>query len=224
LLHRFLALISRISIQRKELLIHEYYGTKNHRLSILDVGCGSGNFLLGINSTRFNKYGTEINKEAYDICRRKGLRVVLGSIEKIDFKRKFDVVSLWQVLEHVANPIGLFNKISKVLSSDGLLIFQVPNTDSLGFLYGKDKWFHLDSPRHLFLYNKKSVMALCQQAGFETVAIINEYYDYPLDLFWSIRNSPLKFLIYPLYPFFKLISRESLTFVCKKKSLRATVS
>ena len=51
----------------------------------------------------------------------------------------------------------------------------------------------------------------------EVKEIKNEFYDYPLDLLWSIRKHPIKFLIYPFYPVFKFFSKEHLTFICKKK-------
>lgn len=217
LLERFLAFLSKLSIQRKEKLIRYYLDDKKNKISILDVGCGSGDFLLNLNPLEFNRYGTEINKEGFEISKKRGLRVFYGNLNEIDFgKIKFDCVSLWQVLEHVGKPIELLRNVHRILSSNGILILQVPNTDGLGYKLGKRDWFHLDSPRHLILYNPRSASVLCAATGFKVIHTVNEFYDYPLDLFWSIRCTPYRFFIYPLYPLFKLLSQEHLTYICKK--------
>ena len=110
---------------------------------------------------------------------------------------------------------AFLKKIREILSKKGVLIFQIPNIDSLGFRLGKKLWFHLDLPRHLILHNRKSIEWLCKKTGFEIKYIKYEYYDYPLDLFWSLRKSLLKYLVYPIYPIIKYFSREHLTFICK---------
>lgn len=217
LLAKFLAFLSDISIGRKEGLITESVDHRASKLFILDIGCGSGNFLAGLNSTKFDRFGTEINREGYQLGRERGLKIFLGNLTNIDFgKKKFDVISLWHVLEHVEEPTILFKQISKLLKPKGILILQVPNTDSLGFRFGQKYWFHLDSPRHLILYNPKSVAVLCHRTGFKIKRTINEFYDYPLDLFWSVRKSLVRFLVVPLYPLLKVSSREHLTYICQR--------
>lgn len=218
LLDKLLTKVSNYSISRKAKLIISAAGKKMGKISILDVGCGSGIFLSGLDSLKFDKYGSEINKEGFEICKGRRINVFYGDISKINFGvKKFDVISLWHVLEHVKKPALLFNTIRDLLKPEGVLIFQTPNTDSLGFKIGKKYWFHLDSPRHLILYNNKSLEVLCKLTGFKITGITNEFYDYPLDLFWSVRKSFFRFLIYPLYPIFKLISGEHLTYICVKE-------
>ena len=210
--------LSKFSINKKQKLILKMLDKKIGRVSILDIGCGTGDFLENLNVSRFDRYGCEINERGYSACIGKGLKVYKGDVFNIDFKnKKFDVVTLWHVLEHVKDPVKLFERVDKVLYEDGILVFQVPNTNSLGFKVGGKYWFHMDSPRHLVLYNKKSVEELCRVSGFEVVSIVNEFYDYPLDLFWSVRKSNLRYVIYPFYIIFKLFSKEHLTFICRKK-------
>lgn len=106
--------------------------------------------------------------------------------------------------------------IKRILKKDGILVISTPNTDCLGFKYGKSHWFHLDVPRHLILYNRKSLEYLLNKAGFKIIREKNIFYDFPLDLFWSIRKSWMKYFIYPFYPIFKYLSKETLLFICKK--------
>jgi 2-polyprenyl-3-methyl-5-hydroxy-6-metoxy-1,4-benzoquinol methylase len=213
---KLLDLLSRFSARRKQKFIlaglQKYNG-----ISILDVGCGAGGFLLQLDAKKFVKSGAEINPEGAGICRKNGLEIYDQNLIDINFdNKKFDVVAMWHVLEHLPNPVEMFKKIHAILSDNGVLIFEVPNADSFGFRYGREDWFHLDSPRHLILYNIRSVMKLCELSGFRVDRIKNEFYDYPLDLFWSIRKSRIRFLFYPLYPIIKFFSKETLTFICKK--------
>lgn len=216
LLQRILHSMFSFSIRQKEKIICRY-ATKTRPLSVIDIGCGNGDFLLQLPKGIFQTYGVEINKDGCEICRRKGIRVYNQELHQIDFEGKtFDVATMWHVLEHVENPVMMLKSIRRILNDQGILIFQVPNCDSYGFRWGRKNWFHLDSPRHLIHFNLRSIKKLCGSSGFEIKAIKNEYYDYPLDLFWSLRKSPLIFLAVPLYPFFKIASRETLTVICKK--------
>jgi 2-polyprenyl-3-methyl-5-hydroxy-6-metoxy-1,4-benzoquinol methylase len=204
--------------KKKEKYILSYFKEKDN-ISILDIGCGTGEFLTSLKSGKFHKYGIEINKTGFHKCLDKGLEVFNQDISEIDFKdKKFDVITLWHVLEHLASPRNFFIKIKDILADDGIIIVQTPNSNSFGFIYGKENWFHLDSPRHLNIFDKKGVNCLCKLSGLKIARIKYEYYDYPLDLFWSLRKSHLRFLAYPLYPFFKFFSKEHLTYIINKKN------
>lgn len=218
LLSRLVTVLSALAVHAKQKLILASIGEKDGRkVSILDIGCGSGGFLSKLDAGKFTKTGIEINPEGAALCRKNGLEVYDQNLLDVDFHdRVFDAVTLWHVLEHIPNPVEVLKKISTILSRNGVLIFEVPNTGSFGFQYGKANWFHLDSPRHLVLYNKKSVEKLCALAGFTIERIESSMFDYPLDLFWSVRKSLLRYLFYPLYPIVKFFSKETLLFVCKK--------
>lgn len=214
---KFLSLATRLSNWRKERLILGQVNSNNKKVSILDIGCGNGGFLSSLNPAKFDRYGVEISRPGYELSRKRGLEIYHGDINDVDFEdKKFDVVSMWHVLEHIDDPNKLFDIINKILKSEGILIFQIPLTDSLGFRLGKKYWFHLDTPRHLMLYSKKSVRKICAMNKFDIIETKNEFYEYPLDLFWSIRKSKMRFIFYPLYPIVKLFDEETLTFVCRK--------
>ena len=110
---------------------------------ILDIGCGNGDFLSKLDSSRVERYGIEINKRGCEMCLRRGLRAYNQELTNIDFQdKKFDVITLWHVLEHTEKPMELLNKIYQILKKDGVLAFITPNTDSFGFKWGKENWFH----------------------------------------------------------------------------------
>ena len=217
-LEKMAKLLGRFSLRQKEKLILNNFKDKKDKISILDIGCGSGGFLAGLRKEKFEKTGVEINPEGAQLCRGKGIAVYNQALTDIDFsEKKFDVITMWHVLEHMKNPLEDFQKISQLLSPGGIFIFQTPNTQSMGFRYGRKRWFHLDSPRHLMLYDRKSAKYLCRQSDLRIIKTKNEFYDYPLDLFWSLKDSYFRFLVYLFCPFFKLISEEHLTYVCRKE-------
>ncbi len=216
--NRMLLLFSKIVIRLKEFEILKYPGFKGFdKIRILDIGCGAGDFLVNLNSARFEKYGVEINPQGYKKCWERKLNIYAAELKDAQFKSDFfDVITMWHVLEHLDNPVDVLLEARKILKSTGILLISTPNTGSLGYTYGRKNWFHLDSPRHLILYDCKNISLLLERAGFKAKYFRNYFYDYPLDLFWSLRESKLRYFIYPLYPFFKILSREALTVMAVK--------
>jgi 2-polyprenyl-3-methyl-5-hydroxy-6-metoxy-1,4-benzoquinol methylase len=114
---------------------------------ILDVGCGSGAFLECCQVAGFqNLFGLEFNETAIRVCLKKGLKVIDERIETLAASdKKFDVITAFQVLEHVDDPLSFFQSASKMLSPGGRIIFSTPNADS--FLK-RFQWNLLDLPPH----------------------------------------------------------------------------
>ncbi len=188
------------------------------KLKILDIGCGSGDFLAHISQDKFDKYGLEVNPQGYEKCSKKNLKVFNKELKDCDFEAGyFDVITMWHVLEHLDKPGEFLTHTRKILKDDGLFVIATPNTNSLGFRCGQRNWFHLDSPRHLILYNRISLGFLLENEGFKVRNFKNISYDFPLDLFWSIRRSRWKYLIYPLYPIFKFFSADTVMAIVGKK-------
>lgn len=186
---------------------------KRFPVSILDIGCGDGNFLQSLNPTKFQKYGLDINPESIRICQKKGIKMT-----DLSTKQRFDIVTLNHVLEHLPDPHSSLAKISKILKPQGFLLISIPNCSSLGFKLGHQYWFHLDSPRHLFIPNQKSLTILLEKHGFKILKISNNFLEFPLDLFWSVRHHPLSLLIHPLYPIIKFFNPETITILAKLNS------
>ena len=218
LVNQLLGVFGRMIISFKESGILKYFSLPNNaKLKILDIGCGSGEFLANINSCVFEKYGLEVNPQGIARCRERKIKVFDKELKDAGFSSdSFDVITMWHVLEHLDKPADLLLEARRILKNNGILMIATPNTDSLGFRYGRKNWFHLDSPRHLVLYNRKSLGFLLHKTRFKTVDLKNIFYDFPLDLFWSLRGSMCKYFIYPLYPLFKLISEETLLVAARK--------
>ena len=150
------------------------YSDKGKKGKLLDVGCGDGRFLDSIKK-KFDVYGCDVSetglKYARDVYGLNNLS--LGGLKNINYKDKFDVVTLWTSLEHVHNPLESLREINRLLKNNGVLVLSVPNSASLQFKLFKGKWFHLDVPRHLFIFSMKSMERLCRESGFRIIRMFN---------------------------------------------------
>lgn len=194
------------------------------KINLLDIGCGRGEFLDQL-PKKFIKTGIDINLNLNLNLKKNSQNIIINDFNKHNFSnKKFDCITMWQVYEHLANPNLSLKKIFKLLKPGGILIFDTPNSNSLGFFYGKKYFFHLDSPRHLFIPNPKNIKLLLKTAGFINIKINKNYLDYPQDLYWSVRHSLAKLFIYPFYPFFKILSPDIITIYATKPKIRLSKS
>lgn len=161
---------------------------------ILDVGCGEGTFLLAMSQAGWQCYGTEVSKSSQEFSGRlkeKGIRVHYGELTEAGLgAASFDLVTLWQVAEHLRNPKEYMQVAQRLLKKGGSLFISVPNIGSMSFALLKCKWFHLDLPRHLFHFNPKSISFLLENNGFEIVRITHNSFEFnPFGVLQSFYNS-----------------------------------
>jgi len=190
----------------------------SRRIRVLDVGCGTGEFLRRLDTQWFERYGVEVNPRGVEASRRAGLVVYDRPLVEADFGgARFDVVTLFSVLEHLPNPVETLRVARGLLNKEGFVLLSVPNSNSLGFQWGRGNWFHLDSPRHLFIPSRRTLEFAADAAGLRVTRCFYEWYDYPLDLFWSVRHSAWRWSVWLLYPLWKRFSPETLTFVLRSR-------
>lgn len=99
--------------------------------NILDIGCSSGTFLDLAKQRGLSTFGIELNKSEYKFAKTKGHHTYNNLLENLNFKNKFDIVTLWDVFEHLVDGEFYLNEIKKTLTKDGIVFLQIPSSDSL---------------------------------------------------------------------------------------------
>lgn len=123
---------------------------------VLDIGCGIGNFLMKAKNKTSEVYGLELNKMAVNVCHTKGLKVFDELIEQHaeNHIEEYDMVCMFQVLEHVSDVQSFILSALKVLKVGGKLLIGVPNNEP--YFAGYDKFCTLNlPPHHMGLWNKR---------------------------------------------------------------------
>ncbi len=122
---------------------------------LLDIGAGTGDFLKQAKNNSWTISGVEPNQGARKLAQEKEIEL---KESLTDFKGiKFDVITLWHVLEHLPDLEGTINEIEKLLNPGGILIIAVPKYKSYDAKYYKRYWAAYDIPRHLWHFSRDSL-------------------------------------------------------------------
>lgn len=185
-----------ITLKRKLNLINSLSPTKN---KLLDIGAGTGHFLEIAKNNGWKSYGIEPNPEAQKLLEQKGVPTY-EDILSIPKGKKFTIITLFHVLEHIHDLRKSAKKIHKHLEENGTLIIAVPNIDSFDSKLYKQYWAAWDVPRHLYHFNKSSIKNFAEEFGFKITDIkpmsFDSFYISMLsEKYMNPENSPLKNLI-----------------------------
>ena len=147
--------VKRRALRKKVKLI----GEMNQGIgSVLDIGAGTGDFLLAAKNKGWKTEGVEVNSGARDLAREKEITL---QTSMDDFSgRQFDVVTLWHVLEHLPDLENTVTRISSLVKPNGVLIVAVPNFRSYDAKHYKSFWAAYDVPRHLWHFSKSTMQKL----------------------------------------------------------------
>jgi 2-polyprenyl-3-methyl-5-hydroxy-6-metoxy-1,4-benzoquinol methylase len=164
--------IKRRAIKNKLRLIEQHQPVKG---KILDIGAGTGDFLLEAKNKNWETVGVEPNEKAKSIAIKK--RVLFAdTIEKLE-SNSFDVITLWHVLEHVPDVVHQVAELKRLLKPSGTLIIAVPNFKSFDANYYKTLWAAYDVPRHLWHFSKTAIEKLFDKQNMNLVAVKPMWFD-----------------------------------------------
>jgi 2-polyprenyl-3-methyl-5-hydroxy-6-metoxy-1,4-benzoquinol methylase len=142
---------------------------KSQEISALDIGGGNGWLLqLAKDADARVKYTqvVDLDSNAKKIAEENGHRYFEGRIEDFKTDKKFNFIILLNLIEHVAAPQEILQKVEHLLADDGLILIKTPNTDSLdAVLFKNSYWGGLHCPRHWVLFNAKSFDFLLGMTG-----------------------------------------------------------
>ena len=147
--------IKRKAIRDKVSLINSHQPLKGR---ILDIGAGTGDFLLECKNQNWEILGIEPNDKAKGIAVGKGIKFG-DTIEKLE-SNSFDVITMWHVLEHVPDVEHQVAELKRLLKPSGTIIIAVPNFKSYDANHYKEFWAAYDVPRHLWHFSKTAIEKL----------------------------------------------------------------
>jgi len=149
--------------------------TKKKHGKILDVGCATGVFLKEMQEHGWDAYGVEPSVYAAGVAGgQSGLNVFNGYLSEAGFEENFfDVITLWDVFEHLPDPVETLETIKRILKPDGSLVITMPNTDSWERKIFKQYWAGWDVPRHSHIFSPKAIERLLNAHGMHIERLIS---------------------------------------------------
>lgn len=139
--------------------------------TILDVGCATGYFLDRAKERGWKTYGVEISEYAAKEANLRGHEVHVGEFPKIPRTNTMDIVTMWDVLEHVNDPRAYLVATHDVLCDGGYLAI---NTVDIGSVWARlmgHRWHLIVPPEHIHYYTKGNLRKLLTETGFDTIEI-----------------------------------------------------
>jgi SAM-dependent methyltransferase len=135
---------------------------------LLEVGCGSGEWLAYMRGLGWRVEGVEPDPKAVETARSQGLNVRRGRLPEQSYPDEYaDVVCMVHVIEHMHEPLNTLRECCRILKPNGRLLIATPNSASLGHRRFGSNWASLDPPRHLIIFDPPTMRRLLDQAGFE---------------------------------------------------------
>lgn len=157
-------------------------------IKLMDIGCGSGEFIYYMKEKGYSVLGIEPSNDAYEQSKRKDLNVEKCTfeefIEKNDYKEKFDVINMTGVIELSRNPLKVIDDCRKILYKDGILRIECGNdfSEFQEIAYKKinsNKWW-ISVPDHINYFNFEAIKNILEHYGFELVYNTG---DFPMEMF-----------------------------------------
>ncbi|HVT96417.1 MAG TPA: class I SAM-dependent methyltransferase [Acidobacteriaceae bacterium] len=141
--------------------------------AILDLGCASGGFLSAMKGPSWKLFGIEMSEEAASEARNRcGAEVFVGDILDAPFPaQSFDVITCFNVFEHVYEPREVLVRVAKWLKPGGVFYTLMPNIDSAGRRVFGSYWYPLELPRHLYHFSPATLRKVAKSAGLREVSL-----------------------------------------------------
>ncbi|MGD8985675.1 MAG: class I SAM-dependent methyltransferase [Desulfobacteraceae bacterium] len=150
--------------------VERFLGKKRGEIRLLDVGCSNGAFISTAQSLGIHAEGVEPSAAPAQAAIASGLEVHQGFLQDIHLpESSFDVVTLFEIIEHLKDPLSLFKECHRVLHKGGLLVIRTGNTDSWTAHYRKDDWEYFSISEHgghISFFNPVSMGKLAERSGF----------------------------------------------------------
>ncbi len=156
------------ALKKKLRLINKYHTKK----SILDYGCGTGAFLNVCKKAGWEVTGVELDSKARSIAEGTTKSKISDALINIESDTRFEVITLWHVLEHVSDINEIIDQLKQKLAKGGKLIVAVPNKASYDRQLYKEHWAAYDVPRHLYHFDQPTMKQMMKKHQLKLIDTI----------------------------------------------------
>ena len=161
-----------IALKNKLNLINNCSATKGN---LLDIGAGTGDFLLTAKQNGWNTIGVEPSEKAKGIAINKGIKFS-DSTQELE-SHSFDVITMWHVLEHVPNLEIQIRELKRLVKPNGTIIIAVPNYKSYDANYYGKFWAAFDVPIHFWHFSKKAIQLIFEKENINLEKVLPMKFD-----------------------------------------------
>lgn len=167
---------------------------QNKKGALLDIGAGTGDFLVKAKTDGWQTTGIEPSEKAKSIAQQKGVNFVESTKDLDD--HSFDVITMWHVLEHVPNLEEQIQELKRIIKPTGTILIAVPNFNSFDAKHYGMHWAAFDVPRHLWHFSKKAIELLFQKENLKLEKVLPMKWDayYVSLLSEKYKNGKMNFL------------------------------
>ena len=137
--------------------------------TLLDIGCGTGDFINVMKQSGWNINGVEINESARSLAEENIGKTIFSQNDFFNSEKKYDVITLWHSLEHLNTLTRFLEKISISLNANGVVLIAVPNYQSFDAEHYQQDWAAYDLPRHLYHFSPEAMVKLMEKFNFELI-------------------------------------------------------
>lgn len=145
------------------------YIQKQAQINMFEVGCATGFFMDLARQRGWETGGIDISEYAIKKAREKGLAASATTLESYQSEKKFDVIVMQDLIEHVKDPVDVINRAKNLLAENGLLLFTTPDAGSLWAKVWNKKWHAFVPPQHLFYFSAKNLGSILEKNGFQVI-------------------------------------------------------
>ncbi len=171
-------------IAKKNLKIISKFISSSEK-TLLDIGAHTGTFVAEAAKAGFGAQGIDLNQTSVARAKKMGIPIEHSSIENFKSDKLFDIVTIFNVIEHLADPMAALKKIKDLLSVGGYFIVSTPDVDSYFAKKYGIYWRHVDL-EHLFYFSKSSFSKILENLGFEIITVKTNVFE--LEYEWGIKR------------------------------------
>ena len=175
LINKIYHIVRKYQFYKKNKLIEKHSKTGGKK--ILDIGCGTGDFLNYMQIKKWEISGIEKDEGARKIATEKNNISINRDMLNLKEKNKYDVITMWHVLEHIYDAQTYIEKICKIIKKEGVIVIAVPNSNSYDAIKYKENWVAYDLPIHVSHFRKNDIQNIANKNNLKLKHIEPMFFD-----------------------------------------------